>query len=144
MPNRRVDRVNGLLRQEISELISREIKDPRLRVVISITEVRTANDLRNARVFLSVMGDDQIKQEALEGIRSAATFMRRELRDRLALRYVPFLKFELDDSIENADRLLQLMDQANVLGGEVVEVDAAASRAKSSYRGPLSFTPPDR
>ena len=149
MPNRRVERINGLLRQEISELISREIKDPRLGVVVSITQVQTANDLRNARVYLSVMGNDETKQGALEGIRSAATFMRRELRDRLAMRYVPFLKFELDNSIENADRLLQLIDQAQV--GESGSTDGASetgktapSRAKSSYRGPLSFTPPGR
>lgn len=139
MPNRRVERVNVLLRQEISLLISRAIKDPRLGVVVSITQVRTAKDLRNARVYLSVMGDDETKQGALEGIRSAATFMRRELRDRLAMRYVPFLKFELDDSIEKADRLLQLMDQANELG-EVVENDAAPPRAKPRYKGPLNYT----
>jgi ribosome-binding factor A len=109
--SRRTDRINGLLRQEISQLLSRGIKDPRLNGVISITQVQTSSDLRNARVFLSVMGDKKTKETALDGIQSAAAFLRRELRGRLKMRYVPFLKFSLDDSMENADYVLQLMDQ---------------------------------
>ncbi len=108
--SRRADRINGLLRQEISQLLSREIKDPRLHGIISITQVQTSSDLRSARVFLSVMGDTETKKTALDGIQSAAAFLRRELRDRVKLRYVPFLKFALDDSIENADALLRMMD----------------------------------
>ena len=108
--SRRADRINGLLRQEISQLLSREIKDPRLHGIISITQVHTSSDLRNARVFLSVMGDTETKKTALDGIQSAAAFLRRELRDRVKLRYVPFLKFALDESIETADALLRMMD----------------------------------
>ena len=108
---RRVDRINGLLRQEISQVLARQIKDPRLNGVITITEVQTSGDLRNALVLVSVMGDDEAKRDALEGIRSAAAFLRRELRDRLVLRYTPFLRFALDDSMEEADRVLQIMDQ---------------------------------
>ncbi len=108
---RRVDRINGLLRQEISQVLARQIKDPRLNGVITITEVQTSGDLRNALVLVSVMGDDEAKRNALEGIRSAAAFLRRELRDRLVLRYTPFLRFALDDSMEEADRVLQIMDQ---------------------------------
>ena len=108
--SRRADRINGLLRQEISQLLSREIKDPRLHGIISITQVQTSSDLRSARVFLSVMGDTETKKTALDGIQSAAAFLRRELRDRVKLRYVPFLKFALDDSIETADALLRMID----------------------------------
>ena len=109
--NRRIDRVNELLRTEISQLLSRHVKDPRLTGVISITSVKTSQDLRSAQVFLSVMGDSAAKEEALEGIRSAAAFIRKELRGRLALRYVPFLSFTMDTTIEDADQLLQLMDR---------------------------------
>jgi ribosome-binding factor A len=109
--NRRIDRVNELLRQEISQLLSRQIKDPRLTGVISITQVRTTHDLRSALVSLSVMGDAAAKRDALEGIQSAATFIRKELKDRVALRYVPFLSFEVDNSLEEADKLLQIMNQ---------------------------------
>ena len=108
---RRVDRINGLLRQEISQVLARQIKDPRLAGVITITEVQTSGDLRNALVLVSVMGDDEAKRSALEGIQSAAAFLRRELRERLVLRYTPFLRFALDDSMEQADRVLQMMDQ---------------------------------
>lgn len=110
--SRRIDRVNEVLRLEISQLLARQIKDPRLSgVITTITEVRTSSDLRNALVLLSVMGDQDAKQSALAGIQSAAKFLRRELRDRLTLRYVPFLSFALDDSLENADRLEELMNQ---------------------------------
>ena len=109
--SRRIDRVNELLRQEISRLLTLQIKDPRLRGVISITRVTTSSDLKVAQVFLSVMGDRATKQTTLEGIRSAATFVRRELRQRLSLRYTPFLNFALDESIEEADHILGIMDR---------------------------------
>jgi ribosome-binding factor A len=134
MSSRRIDRINGLLREEISQLLSREIKDPRLNGIISITQVKTSNDLRNAIVFVSVMGDDATKQEALAGIQSAATFMRRELRERLSLRYVPFMKFRLDESIEDADHVLRIMDQIKDDRTRVRPEDAG-----SAYRGPLTF-----
>jgi ribosome-binding factor A len=108
--SRRIDRINGLLRQEISQLLSRQIKDPRLRGIITITQVQTSGDLRTARVFLSVMGDTETQHSALEGIQSAAAFLRRELRERLTFRYVPFLSFVLDDSLERGDHLLQIID----------------------------------
>ena len=108
--SRRTNRIDALLRQEISQLLSRQVKDPRLAGVISITRVETSTDLRNARVFLSVLGDQTAKQAALAGIQSASAFLRHELRDRLTMRYVPFLEFVLDESIERSDRLLQIMD----------------------------------
>ncbi len=107
---RRLDRVNELLRSEISHLIARQIKDPRLAGVISITEVIASGDLRSARVYLSVMGPQADRQAALDGIRSAASFLRRELRGRVNLRHTPHLTFALDDSIEEGDRVLRLMD----------------------------------
>ena len=112
--SRRVERINELLRQEISQLLLRQIKDPRLRGVISVTQVNTSSDLRNAQVLLSVMGDTATKQSALEGVQSAATFIRRELRGRLALRYTPFLSFDLDDSLEQGEHLLRIMDRLRV------------------------------
>ena len=108
--SRRTDRINELLREEISELLARQIKDPRLGGVISIIEVKTSGDLRNALVLLSVMGDQEAKKNALEGIQSAASFLRKELRVRLKLRYVPFLRFALDDTLEEADQLFRVMD----------------------------------
>ncbi len=108
--SRRIDRVNDQLRDEISQLLVRATKDPRLDGVISITRVSASNDLRSARVFISVMGGEETKQTALDGVRSAAAFLRRELRGRVNLRHTPFLTFVLDDSIEEGDRVLRLMD----------------------------------
>ena len=131
---KRVDRINGLLRQEISELLAREIKDPRLNGIITITEVRTSKDLRTARVCVSVMGNQETQDAALEGIQSAATFLRRELRDRLSLRYVPFMTFTLDSSMEEADRLLTVLD------GLATDSSSDTPKSRSSaYEGPLSF-----
>ncbi len=112
--SRRVDRVNELLRLEISQLLARQVKDPRLSGVITITEVRAAPDLRTALVLVSVMGDDETKKTALAGIQSAAKFMRRELRERVSLRYVPFLSFILDDSLESSDRLTGMLNQIHL------------------------------
>ena len=108
--SRRLDRVNELLRTELSTLLIRQIKDPRLQGVISITRVETSPDMRTAKVFLSVMGDPETRQSALAGIQSAATFLRRELRPRLVLRHTPFLTFTLDPSMEDANQLMQIMN----------------------------------
>lgn len=134
--SRRVDRINGLLRQELSLLLARQTKDPRIGGVISITQVKTSPDLRNARVYVSVFGDDAAKREALAGIESAATFLRHELRDRLSLRYVPFMKFELDESMEDAAALLQVMDQLKSEPGDSLNPsnDADTPRLRPTRR----------
>ena len=131
--SRRIDRVNELLRHEISRLLALQIKDPRLRGVISITRVATSNDLRAAQVFLSVMGDQVAKTEALEGIRSAASFMRRELRRRLTLRYTPFLTFTLDESFQEAEHILGIMDRIRDDDRNLEQPTAG-----DSYTGPLT------
>ena len=110
--SRRINRVNELLRSEISNLLSREIKDPRVAGVISITEVVASGDLRSARVYVSVMGQDSDRKAAMDGIRSAASFLRRELRNRINLRHAPHLTFVLDDSLEEGERVLRLIDGA--------------------------------
>ena len=111
---RRMERVNGLLREEIAGLLSSQVNDPRLRGIITITQVRTASDLRSARVYISVMGAEAVRQEALAGIQSSASYLRRELRSRVSLRHVPFLTFQLDDAMLEANRLMQLIDELEV------------------------------
>ena len=113
---RRIERVNGLLREEISNLIASQVNDPRLRGIITITQVQTASDLRNARVYVSVMGNESIREEALAGIQSSASYLRRELRGRVALRYIPFLRFLLDDAMLEADRLMHIIDNLDDAG----------------------------
>ena len=109
--SRRSERVNEQLREEISTLLSRQIKDPRLNGVVSITRVVTSGDLRSARVYVSVMGNSETQRLALDGIQSAASFLRRELRGRMNMKHTPFLTYELDDSLKEADNILRLMNQ---------------------------------
>ena len=107
----RIERVNSLIRQEISELLQRQVKDPRLGNFIAVTEVSTSADLKYAKVFVSRMGGEEEKQETLSVLASASGFFRKELARRLKLRYTPELSFRWDDSIERGNRLLQLIDE---------------------------------
>ena len=113
---RRTDRINGLLRQEISKLLSHELNDPRLSGVVSITQVETSSDLRRARVYVSVLGDQQVKNTVLSGINSATGFMRRELGGRLTLKYIPELSFVLDESLDEAQQIFNVMDHLAMNG----------------------------
>jgi ribosome-binding factor A len=109
--SRRTDRVNGLLRQEISRVIATEIKDDRLPDLISVTKVEVSSDLRAAKVFISVLGDDSDKAVALKVLRSATGFVHRVLRKRLNLKHVPILEFRLDESIERDIEFQRLISQ---------------------------------
>ncbi len=106
----RIERVNSLIRQEISRLLQRQVKDPRLGNFIAVTGVSTSADLKYAEVFVSRIGSEEEKQETLSALASASGFFRRELARRLKLRYIPVLSFQWDDSIERGDYLLQLID----------------------------------
>ncbi len=107
----RIERVDSLMRHEISELLQRQVKDPRLSQFVAVTEVSTSADLRYAKVFVSCIGSEEEKQEMLKGLEAAANFMRNQLAKRLRLRRIPELSFHWDDSIERGTHLLQLMDE---------------------------------
>jgi len=108
--SRRTERIGELLRKELSSLLANEMSDPRLPLMVSITHVDVSADLRLARVFVSIMGSNEEKHFAVKLLRGAAGFLIWELRPRLSLRYIPELSFELDQSIEEGARLLNLMD----------------------------------
>jgi len=107
----RIERVNHLIRQEISELLRREVKDPRLGGLVSITQVETSADLKYAKVFVSCLGSEEEKKEVLSTLTSAAGFLHNELTKRLKLRHVPELDFRWDNSIEKGARILELLDR---------------------------------
>lgn len=109
----RIQRVNNLLRHEISELLQRQVKDPRLGTFIIVTEVSTSPDLKYAKIFVSCIASPEEKQETLSVLAAAAGFFRRELAKRLDLPRIPELNFQWDDSIERGDRLLQLIDKVS-------------------------------
>ena len=107
----RVERVNSLIRQELSELLCREIKDPRLSGMISITAVETASDLKYAKIFVSSLGGLAEKDEVLAGLNCASGFLRSELTKKLDMRVVPELDFRWDESIEHGAYILELLNK---------------------------------
>jgi ribosome-binding factor A len=108
MQGKRLDRVNQLIKEEISMLLQRELKDPRLGFV-TVTEVETAKDLRQARVFVSVLGDEAQWAGSLQALGSARGFIRNRLRHHLDLRVTPELDFRADRSMEHAARIQALL-----------------------------------
>ncbi|MDA8189448.1 MAG: 30S ribosome-binding factor RbfA [Dehalococcoidales bacterium] len=109
MPSRRIERINDLIRSEISDLIAKELKDPRITGMISVTEVDTSPDMRHAKVFVSIMGSEEERKTVMNTLKHAAGFFRRELGERMTTRRTPELAFELDTSIERGDRIMRLL-----------------------------------
>lgn len=95
----RIDKINEEVKRELAGVI-RELKDSRIPMMTSIVAVKVTNDLRYAKVYVSVMGDDETQKKAIEGLTSAAGFIRREMGRRVDLRCTPEFLFELDHSIE--------------------------------------------
>ncbi|MBE0415729.1 MAG: 30S ribosome-binding factor RbfA [Dehalococcoidia bacterium] len=116
---RRTERLNEQIREEISELLRRQVKDPRLGCFLSVTRVDTSPDLRYAKVFISIMGSEEEKKEAMEGLASASAFLYRGLRERISLRRMPQLSFHRDDSIERGAHILHLIKEVTNSAEEV-------------------------
>jgi ribosome-binding factor A len=107
----RIERLNSLFRQEISDLVQRQVKDPRLGTFVSITAVEISKDMRYAKVFVSRLGTDIEKKETITALESACGFIRHELGERMKARRIPELSFKLDNTIEKADRVLRIIDE---------------------------------
>ncbi len=112
MPHR-MERVNNLIRRELSELLYREVKDPRLGNFVSINEVSVSADLRRAQVYVSFYGSDEEKEAAMQALHQAGGYFHGELVKRLSLRRVPGLTFHWDDSIEHGSHILELIERVN-------------------------------
>ena len=109
MNTRRQRQVSELLHEEISTLIQRRARDPRLGAV-TVTGVEVSPDLENAWIYVSVLGTDEEIKEALAGLKRATPFLRREIGSSLSLRLVPQLIFRLDESVARGTRIDQLLD----------------------------------
>jgi len=111
MHGRRIDRIEEQLRIELSEVIEREIQDPRIGLV-TVTRVKVSPDLRHARVFVTVLGGEDQRKKTIEGLRSAAHYIRRCVSQRLQhLKRMPDLTFGYDESVEKGIRIEELLDQ---------------------------------
>ena len=104
----RIDKINEEVRRELAAVIW-ELKDSRIPMMTSVVAVHVTNDLRYAKAYISVMGDEQTQKKALEGLKSAAGFVRREMGKRVDLRYTPEFVFELDHSIEHGAHIEELL-----------------------------------
>lgn len=123
MPTRRTEQIGDLLRAELSDLLRREMQDPRLGFV-TITEVFVSADLRTARVNVSCYGDDASQKESMRTLRGAAGFLRTEIGKRIRLRTTPQLNFQLDHSMEQAELVQRTLKALEP------ELSAAAEREK--------------
>jgi len=111
MLGRRIDRIEEQLRMEISEIVEREIQDPRIGLV-TVTAVKVSPDLRHARVFVTVLGDADQRKKTIAGLKSAAGYTRRSLSKRLHhLKRIPEIMFDYDESIEKGMRIEELLEQ---------------------------------
>jgi ribosome-binding factor A len=109
---RRVSRVSSLIKREVSQMLLHEIKDDRVGAgMVSITDVDVSGDLQHAKIFVSIYGTPEAKTETMEGLKSSASFVRRELGNRIRLRRSPEVIFLEDTSLERGDRMLNLLNQ---------------------------------
>ena len=108
--SQRTDRLDSQIRQELMQLLQREMKDPRIGFA-TVTRVETARDLGSAKVWVSVLGTPEEQEAALKALTDAAPWLRRQLGARLTVRHVPQLVIRHDDSIEAGDRVLRLLNE---------------------------------
>lgn len=107
--SRRLQRLNVLIREQVSELIRRELRDPRLAEIVTLTRVSASPDLLTATIYVSVMGEAEEKADTMRALTRAAPFIRRQLISRLNIRRTPEVHFTLDETMEEAAHVLDLM-----------------------------------
>ena len=112
MANYRGGRINEEVKREVSNIIQNEIKDPRLTAMVSVTDVKVTRDLRYAKVFVSIFGkNDEEKNNTFVALKNASGYIRREIGQRINLRYNPQIIFELDDSINYGMHIEELIQR---------------------------------
>jgi ribosome-binding factor A len=110
MASGRMRRVDEAVREVLSDAIAKDLRDPRVGFV-TVTGVKTSPDLRHARVYVSVLGDEQVRSDSLAGLRSAHGFLQSRVASELRLRHTPLLEFDYDASVDRAMRLTDLMQE---------------------------------
>ena len=110
MSSQRPGRVQEAIRQEVSKILQEEIRDPRLGF-LTITGVELTKDLRYARIYFSVLGDDKAKKLALRGLNSAKGYIKGQLGDRIKLRYMPEIEFKIDDTLDRTQHIYDLFER---------------------------------
>lgn len=125
MATSRPDRVAEAIRDELSQLLAREVHDPGVGF-ITLTRVKVSPDLQIARVYYTTMGDEKAQRETAKALKRAAPFLRRQLGQRIRLRRVPEVEFFYDDSIAQGDRIEQILQKLKAEGASRATSDDAA------------------
>lgn len=110
MTKPRPEKVQEALRQEVSKIVQMELKDPRLGF-LTITKVDLTRDLRYARIYFSVLGDEKAKKNALYGLRSAKGFIKNLISEKVKLKFMPEIEFKIDDTLEHTQKIFNLIDK---------------------------------
>jgi ribosome-binding factor A len=124
----RSDRVAEAIKREISDLLFREVKDPRVHFA-TVTDVEVAHDLRFVKIYVSVMGDDEAKAETMAGLEAATGFLRKHIGQRVRLRFTPEIRFYLDKSLDRAMRISELLESIKQPAGTEVVAETPAETA---------------
>ena len=106
-------RINEEVMRELSNIIRGEVKDPRVNPLTSVVDVEVAPDLKTAKAYISVLGDEESQKKTLEGLKSSAGFIRHKLAENVNLRNTPEITFVMDQSIEYGVRMSHLIDEVN-------------------------------
>lgn len=127
----RIEKLQELIKQETGKMLLNDIKDPRIGFV-TVTDVEMTGDLREAKIFVSIMGGDEQVKSSLEGLQSALGFIRREIGKRIRLRFTPEISFALDTSLDYGDHIQKLLLQVE---GDLGNADnAQAGSTENSSR----------
>ncbi len=109
--NKRIERIREEIRKEVSKIILYEIKDPRLKGMPSVVNVKVTNDMSYATIYVSILGTKEEKEDSHKALISAAGYVRRQLARRLRLRHIPIIKFEIDDFIEKGIKINKILNK---------------------------------
>jgi len=142
----RPTRVAHEFQRELSALLARGLKDPRIKGFITVTGAKMSPDLKEATAYVSIHGEEKVRKETLEGLRAAAGFLQREVAKNLRLRWVPHLRFVYDPSVEEGDkieRLLKQVKESETRRAQVQPDEAGPERAGGSGGPEASAGPPD-
>lgn len=118
MSSHRTARISEEIKRELSQMIREDLKDPRVKGLISITHVDVTNDLRYAKVFVSALGDSEQNRDIIKGLDKAGGYLRSELAKRLQLRFTPELTFKHDSSIEYGSKISRILADIQQEEGE--------------------------
>ncbi len=122
MQENRLNRINSEIKKAISDILANEIRDPRLSGIISVTEVKTTNDLSHCFISVSIYEQDKVKAErSFNTLQHSARYIRKLLSSRVEMRIVPLLHFKLDNSFEIDEKMGKLLDSLNIPKEEKID-----------------------